>query len=136
MPRGIEAIVEPEMLQWARRTAGLDLATAAKRAQIKPELLENWEQRGTARPTIVQLRKLGTIYKRPLAVFYLPAPPTEFQAMRDFRRLPEQDGTPKSTQLLFEMRRAQSRREFAVARSKKQFSELRRMRKHLHEIQR
>ena len=36
----------------------------------------------------VRLRLLGALYKRPLGVFFLPKPPKDFAALKDFRRLP------------------------------------------------
>jgi len=113
MTKGVEAIVDPRLLVWARNSAGLDMTSAAKKAQVKAERLESWEQ-GEARPTIEQLRRLGKAYKRPIAVFYLPEPPADFQALRDFRRLYGVNSGSQSPQLRFEVRRAQSRRELAL----------------------
>jgi len=113
MAKGIEALVRPELLVWARRSAGYEIEVAAKKAQVKPDQLEHWE-RGEGRPSIPQLRKLGKVYKRSLAVFYLPHPPEDFQPMRDFRRLPGQIAGIQSPQLRFEIRRAHSRRELAL----------------------
>lgn len=101
------------MLVWARRSAGLNVEAAAKKAQVSPERLESWE-RGETRPSIKQLRQLGRAYKRPIAIFYLPEPPEDFQALRDFRRLPGVATPTESPELRFEVRRAQSRRELAV----------------------
>lgn len=98
---------------WARRSAGLDIESAARKVQVKPKRLECWE-RGEYRPTLTQLRKLGRAYKRPIAVFYLPEPPEDFQALRDFRRLPGAVSPVESPGLRFEIRRAQSRRELAL----------------------
>jgi Zn-dependent peptidase ImmA (M78 family)/DNA-binding XRE family transcriptional regulator len=113
MPRGVEALVEPALLAWARTSAGLEVERAARRAQVSPERLESWE-RGDSRPTVNQLRKLGKAYKRPLAVFYLPEPPRDFQALRDFRRLPGRVTPPESSELRFAIRVAQDRRELAL----------------------
>lgn len=109
----VEALVKPELLIWARETAGLTRDEAAKKVQVKPERLESWE-RGGRRPTINQLRKLSRAYKRPLAIFYLPEPPKTFKAMRDFRRLPGEIAGKESPQLRLEIRRAQYRREVAI----------------------
>jgi len=113
MGKGIEALVERGLLVWARRSAGYELHDAARKAQVKPDQLESWE-RGDSRPSIPQLRKLGRVYKRPLAVFFLPEPPMDFQPMRDFRRLPGEIAGVHSPQLRFEIRRAHSRRELAL----------------------
>ena len=113
MAKGIEAIVNPKMLVWARESARMEIETAAKKARVSPERIELWE-RGEGRPTINQLRKLGNAYKRPIAVFYLPEPPLDFQAMRDFRRLPGGGEGGESSELIFEIRSARNRREVAA----------------------
>lgn len=113
MPSRVEAQVKPELLVWARRSAGLEVETAAKKVPVDPQRLEAWE-RGAARPTVKQLRKLARAYKRPLALFYLPEPPRDFQPMHDFRRLPGQVAGVLSAQLRYELRRALDRRDLAL----------------------
>src|SRR5439155_26059744 len=112
MPRGIPALVEPALLVWARQSAGLRLDEAAKKGQIKPETLHQWEQ-GEARPSIPQLRRLGEVYKRPLAVFFLPEPPKGFDPQREFRRLPGLTPQNESPELRLALRTALFRREAA-----------------------
>ena len=73
----VEALITPALLRWGRETAGYDVETASAKASVKPEALESWES-GQARPSIPQLRKLAKLYKRPIAVFYLPEPPQGF----------------------------------------------------------
>ncbi len=109
----IEAAIKPELLLWARESAGLDIEEAARKIQVKPERLECWEQ-GERRPTVKQLRKLGGVYKRPLAIFFLSKPPKKFQAMHDFRRLPGEVAGIASPQLRVEIRRARYRRQVAI----------------------
>lgn len=109
----IEAIVKPELLIWARESAGLRIEEVAKKAGVKPDRLNKWED-GELRPTIRQLRTLARIYKRPLAVFYLPKTPKKFQALREFRRLPATGIYEYSPNLRFEIRRAEDRRQIAL----------------------
>jgi Zn-dependent peptidase ImmA (M78 family) len=109
----IKAIVKRELLIWARKSAGFSIDDAAKKAQIKPGRLVSWEE-GDTQPTVVQLRKLAQIYKRPLAVFYLSAPPKIFDALHDFRRLPDKVQRKESTHLKLEIRLAVYRREIAL----------------------
>lgn len=109
----IKAIIKSELLTWAREGAGFSLEEAAKKAHVKPEHLERWEK-GEEAPSIPQLRKLGNVYKRPLAVFYLPESPRTFDAMRDFRRLPEAQIGHESPELRLEIRKAQYRRIVAM----------------------
>lgn len=84
-----QADIEPSLLRWARESIGYSLDEAA--AKIKPsggvERLEAWEA-GEGAPTVAQLRKIAEVYRRPLAVFFLPEPPRDFMAMHDFRRVP------------------------------------------------
>lgn len=51
MPERVYAIVEPELLIWARRSASLGLDEAARKANTRPEALASWEA-GLGKPTI------------------------------------------------------------------------------------
>ncbi len=113
MPAHVHAIVKPELLVWARESIGLKPEEAAKKAGITRARLTAWES-GLEAPTINQLRTLARIYKRPLAVFYLPEPPKRFDAMRDFRRLPERGTWEHSPDLNLAIRRARVRREVVL----------------------
>jgi Zn-dependent peptidase ImmA (M78 family) len=110
----IEATPTPAVLTWARKTAGMGIEVAAHKAGVKVGQLSSWED-GTARPSLPQLRKLASIYHRPLAVFYLPEPPIRYQVMHDFRRLStETHSVDSSPRLAYEIRRAYDRREWAL----------------------
>lgn len=106
-------MAKPEVLRWARTSAGLSIEAAAKKAQVKPERIVQWET-GQGRPTINQLRKLAVGYKRPLAVFFLAQPPKGFTPMRDFRKIPGTVAEPESPQLRLEIRKADYRRDLAL----------------------
>lgn len=94
----LDALVTPNVMLWARKQSGLSIVEAAAKAKRKPDEIEAWEM-GMGRPTITQARKLSEIYRRPLAVFYLPEPPTDFETLRDFRRLPEEETRSFSNEL-------------------------------------
>jgi Zn-dependent peptidase ImmA (M78 family) len=64
--------------------------------------------------TIPQLRRIAAVYKRPLAIFYLPERPTSFQPIRDFRRLPDAGINTLGPKLRLEFRRANERRRVAI----------------------
>jgi len=114
MSARIDALVNPNMLVWARKKSGLDVIGAAKRIAIKPEHLESWEK-GDSRPTIHQAMKLAEIYRRPLSLFYLDEPPKDFSvSMTDFRRLPEITLGAFSPGLLWEKRQSEIRREIMI----------------------
>jgi len=113
MAKRYKATINPALLVWARTTAGYELPDAADKLGIDREKLAGWEA-GADQPSIAQLRKLAAQYKRPLAVLYLPEPPINFQAMHDFRRLPDIGPRRFSPSLTLEVRRAQERRELAI----------------------
>jgi Zn-dependent peptidase ImmA (M78 family)/transcriptional regulator with XRE-family HTH domain len=112
VPRSIPALVKPELLVWARANAGFRLEDAAAKASVAAATLQAWEQ-GHELPSISQLRKLGEVYKRPIAVFFLPKPPHDFDAQREFRRLPGVTPRNESPQLRLALRLALFRREAA-----------------------
>ena len=87
--RKTEALVEPDVLRWARETAGLSPEEAAHSLQVKDKRIQAWES-GQKRPSMPQLRKMATVYKRLLSDFYLPSPPPENPLPHDFRRLPSE----------------------------------------------
>lgn len=112
MPRSIPALVKPSLLVWARSRAGFAIEDAAAKADVSAETLLAWEN-GEGQPTIPQLRKLGEIYKRPLAVFFLPEPPKDFDAQREFRRIPGLTPQKETPELRVALRTALFRREIA-----------------------
>jgi len=105
-------MVAPAVLEWARRTAGFDVRSAAARLHVPEARLEAWEN-GSVKPTVTQLRSLASLYKRPLVVLLLPIPPKDFDALHDFRRKgAEPEGKAQwSPALHAEFKRAISQRE-------------------------
>ena len=78
-------IENPQILKWARETAGLSLEEAAAKALQKDGAhLANMEA-GEIQPTPAQLVKLGKTYHRNTLVFYLPEIPKPGPATTDFR---------------------------------------------------
>jgi Zn-dependent peptidase ImmA (M78 family)/DNA-binding XRE family transcriptional regulator len=108
----IPALVEPPLLVWARERAALSPQEAAAKIGVEVEKLTAWEA-GDAQLSIPQLKKLAEIYKRPLSVFFLPEPPTDFQPLRDLRRLQAMPGQ-MSKSLAYEIRAAHERRQVAI----------------------
>jgi Zn-dependent peptidase ImmA (M78 family) len=113
MSRTPEALIDATLLVWARESIGLSLDDAAAKLKLPSERLAAWET-GESRPSIAQLRKLAGIYKRPLAVFFLPEPPRGFQALRDFRRLPTRAAGHWSPDLHAAIRRAHFQRDASL----------------------
>ena len=98
-------------MQWARQKSGYSIEDAAKRINREVKEVEAWES-GELKPTLAQARKAAEIYKRPLAVFFLPKPPKDFDTLRDFRKLPKDISEAYSPQLAYTIRRLQSRQQW------------------------
>ena len=103
--------VNPDVLAWARRSAGLGEEQAAKKVGVSHTTLEQWEA-GTLSPTLVQLRKAAKVYRRPLAVLLLDRSPNEsgFDALTDYRAAGARPSR-LSYELLRELKRAREQRE-------------------------
>jgi len=112
--RGVDALVEPTLLVWAREKAGYDLGTAANKAGgLSPEKLAAWES-GEALPSIPQLREVARVYRRPIAIFYLPTPPRDRPLIDDLRQRRRDEPLTRSSGLLEEIDLAFDRREIAL----------------------
>jgi Zn-dependent peptidase ImmA (M78 family) len=86
--------IRPEILTWARETAGLPLEDAAQALGLKEargrtgaERLADLEA-GAQEPSRPLLLRMSLAYRRPLLVFYLNQPPKTGDRGQDFRTLP------------------------------------------------
>lgn len=87
-------IVNPEILVWARKTAGLSEEEAAERLGIQDargvlavDRLRQLEK-GKVEPSRPTLIKMMKVYRRPLLLFYMSEPPRKGNRGQDFRKLP------------------------------------------------
>ena len=87
-------VIQPDILTWARETAGLSLEDAAQAIGLKEarghtgaERLASLEN-GTEEPTRTVLVKMAHSYRRSLLIFYLSAPPRTGDRGKDFRTIP------------------------------------------------
>jgi Zn-dependent peptidase ImmA (M78 family) len=85
--------VNPEILVWARETAGYELSEAANKLGLADgtgasanEKLAAYES-GKKQPSRPLLLKMSKQYRRPLLAFYLEAPPRRANRGEDFRTL-------------------------------------------------
>jgi len=113
MRPSIPAYVNGALLTWAREDAGFSIEQAAKKLHVKVERLEAWEQ-GERKPSVAQVKALGRIYHRPIAVFFLESPPAAFRPMHDYRRLAGREEGFESPELHYQVRRAHERRALAL----------------------
>lgn len=90
--------VNPEILTWARQSAGFDVEDAARKLGFgdssKSTAVEKLAamEAGEKQPTRNQLAKIANVYKRPLITFYLAKPPKTGQRGQDFRQTPDARG--------------------------------------------
>ena len=87
----------------------MNLDTAAGKANVSTEKLEEWE-RGASQPTIRQAELLAKAYHRPFALLFLPDPPTDFLPLQDFRR---KTAHPLGTASIFIIREIQQKQAWA-----------------------
>jgi Zn-dependent peptidase ImmA (M78 family)/transcriptional regulator with XRE-family HTH domain len=90
----MKPMLNPEILQWARKTAGLSLEEAAHALDLKeaygtsgPDRLAALEA-GKEEPSRPLLLRMAKRYRRSLLVFYLEQPPKAGDRGKDFRTLP------------------------------------------------
>jgi Zn-dependent peptidase ImmA (M78 family)/transcriptional regulator with XRE-family HTH domain len=107
------AAVKGAMLRWARESAGLSLDAAARAIGVTPARLADAEA-DAGHITVRQLRDAARVYARPMAAFFLPAPPHESAGVHDFRRLPGMPDDSLSPALRRELRRLRRRRAVAL----------------------
>jgi Zn-dependent peptidase ImmA (M78 family) len=90
--------VNPNILIWARESAGLDLDVAAQKLGLQDSAKTTGEEklsaleRGAKKPTRNQLNNFANVYKRPLLTFYLADVPKTGNRGEDFRQTPETRG--------------------------------------------
>lgn len=102
-----KAYITPEVLKWARESAKMTLEIAASKVNKTAEQLNEWEE-GITYPTIKQAEKLAKTYKRPLALFFLPEIPSDFQPLQDFRKSDSKELTTGSVFIIREIQQKQS----------------------------
>lgn len=113
MGRMQPALINPQMLAWARKRSRIPKEAAAKRLKVTVEQLLAFES-GEAPISLSKVRECAKYYKRALAVFFLPEPPDEVDVPPDFRLLPDGSRHDISTELAHQIRRARTRQEAAL----------------------
>lgn len=99
--------VNPELLTWARKRAGLDTLALAGRF---PKL-DQWET-GSLQPTLRQLEAFARAAHVPIGYLFLPAPPEEALPIPDFRTLADRAIDRPSPNLLDTLYLCQQRQDW------------------------
>ena len=87
--------INPDIIRWARETAGLTLEEATKKLAIREARGVSAVDRlialesGEEEPTRSVIAKMAKQYRRPLLTFYMTVPPRKGDRGQDFRTLPE-----------------------------------------------
>ena len=79
-----EAMINPEMVHWARKRAGLAPDDLAGKLKQKPERVLEWEQ-GKSRPSFAQAQKLANHLRIPFGYLFLKKPPVAPLSIPDLR---------------------------------------------------
>jgi Zn-dependent peptidase ImmA (M78 family) len=89
--------VNPDILVWARETAGLTPEAAVKKLSLSStkkmtgvERLAAYEK-GVLSPSRPLLLKMSQQYRRPLVAFYMKSRPADGTRSEDFRNIPDRD---------------------------------------------
>ncbi len=103
--------INPLVLRWARETAGFSIEQVVRklsRKQITVHTIAAWEV-GEKAPNYIQLERLAyEVYRRPLAIFFFPEPPSEETPRQAFRTLPDPEIDDLSHHIRFLLREAKS----------------------------
>jgi Zn-dependent peptidase ImmA (M78 family) len=106
MARSADTIaVNPDVLRWARETAGFSLDHAAAKLHKDVDFLQRLEQ-GEDMPSVGVLKELAKNYYRSLATLLLPAPPSTPPLPIDFRTVKGKPTEKLSPQTLLVLRKA------------------------------
>ena len=80
-----QALINPQLVTWARMRAGLSIELLAKKLGIGAvDKIDAWEQ-GTAKPTFVQAQNIAKHTQIPFGYLFLNQPPAESLPIPDLR---------------------------------------------------
>jgi len=86
----LEVSVNSTIIKWARESAGFKSDEIARKLKTSKENYDKIES-GQKNPNYRQIEILANLFKRPLAVFFLPEPPKEPSITASFRILPKSE---------------------------------------------
>ena len=96
--RHLQITLQPHVLRWARKRAGLSQQDLADKIPVKLERVTQWEQ--TGKISVAQADKLAAKTYTPLGYLYLDNPPDESLPIQDFRTRAGQPPNRPSPNLL------------------------------------
>ena len=94
--RRLQITLQPEVLRWARERAGFERSELARKLQVSPERVSEWERNGKI--SVAQADRLAQRTHTALGFLYLTEPPEERLPIPDFRT--RDNAPPPSSDLL------------------------------------
>ncbi|NWF89927.1 MAG: ImmA/IrrE family metallo-endopeptidase [Ignavibacteriaceae bacterium] len=114
MAKSIPALVNKEMLKWARIHAGYDtVKEVSSKTKFPEKNLSSWEN-GEKIPSVRQAEKLAKFYHCSFSIFSLKERPTVTPLAKEYRRLPGVKPGKESPELRFALRDMIYRRRIAI----------------------
>jgi Zn-dependent peptidase ImmA (M78 family)/transcriptional regulator with XRE-family HTH domain len=113
MPLAPTPSINPAILTWARQESGHALDRIAHRLHVPVDKVRAWEH-GQRSPTVRQLQNLAEFLRRPLSLFFQPAPPQVAPLATEYRRLSGVAPGAESPELRLALRQMINRREHAL----------------------
>ena len=107
--RRLQITLQPHVLRWARKRAGLSQQDLADKIPVKLERVTQWEQ--TGKISVAQADKLAAKTYTPLGYLYLDNPPDESLPIQDFRTRagqPPNRPSPNLLDTIYQMQRRQA----------------------------
>ena len=80
----VRALINPDMVRWARERYHLTRAEAAPKTGTTAAILEDWEK-GNKQPTFRQARRLAKAFRVSFGYLFLSFPPPDFHPLPDLR---------------------------------------------------
>ncbi|MFA5997939.1 MAG: XRE family transcriptional regulator [Candidatus Paceibacterota bacterium] len=99
-----------EVIRWARETSRKSIAEIAADLDATPSEIRSWEA-NSAPVRLTQLKKLGSLYQRPIAFFFAPVPPTEELITPAFRTFDSVKLDSLSEKTLIALRKSKENRD-------------------------
>lgn len=120
----MNATLNPEVLRWARKKAGLSEETLAAKIGVQLGLVKEWETSGSIPFSIVE--KLAEITRIAFGFLFLPHPPQQTLPIADFRcrdKAPPPEPSDDLLEVIYDAQRKQNwYREYLIANGEKPFS--------------
>ncbi len=79
------AQVNPKVIEWIIDSSGWEISELAEKLDVDSQTIQNWKSKKQGIDLQI-LEKLAGYVKRPLAIFFLPDPPSE-PKITDFRKI-------------------------------------------------